>query len=192
MPRLRARVFPDQDLMPISLLQPKSRRVSRPLSRLGHKARSFLRLPWFTQAWFIPMWVLLGISKASIFTVPFRTLAPRLGHKSSIHPRLPVLTPEQEHRARRIGEVVRLTARYTPWNSNCFPQAISARVLLGLYHVPYMFYFGLAPARDGVEKMNAHAWVVAGRVAVTGGRSFGQFTVVGCFESPEFADPTAT
>ena len=32
--------------------------------------------------------------------------------------------------------------------------------------------------------MKAHAWVAAGRVPVTGGVSFAQFTVVGCFVAP--------
>jgi len=38
--------------------------------------------------------------------------------------------------------------------------------------------------------MKAHAWVVAGRIPVTGGQSFGQFTVVGCFVAPRLAGVT--
>lgn len=89
----------------------------------------------------------------------------------------------QEVRARQIGQTVRLAARYTPWDSNCFPQAVAARLLLGLYGVPYAIYFGLMRDPDSPD-MKAHAWVAAGRVRVTGGRSFGQFTVVGIFCHP--------
>jgi len=92
----------------------------------------------------------------------------------------------QEQRALEIARLIRLAARHTPWNSNCFAQATAARLLLGLYHIPYVLYFGLA--RDaGSRKMNAHAWVAAGRVRVTGGAAFGRFSVVGCFVAPQLA-----
>ena len=160
------------------------------LGALRRKAGTFLRQPRFIQAWFLPLWVLLGISKALIFTVSFRRLAPRLGQTSDIAPWVPLLDPAQEARALLIGRAVRLTAKYTPWDSNCFPQAIAARVLLGLYRLPYILFFGLMRDADDPAGMKAHAWVAAGRVRVTGGTSFGQFTVVGCFVSPLLARVT--
>lgn len=158
--------------------------VKRRLGPLRRKAATFLRQPLFIQAWFLPLWLVLGVSKALIFTISFRRLAPRLGHKADIAPWLPLLTPADEARALLIGRAVRLTAKYTPWDSNCFPQAIASRLLLGLYGLPYILYFGLMRDPDDPAGMKAHAWVAAGRVRVTGGTSFGQFTVVGCFVSP--------
>jgi len=153
------------------------------LRLLARKARSFLRQSGFSQLWFVPTWFVLGIAKALIFTVSFRRLAPRLGRQADIAPWVPLLEPAQEMRALAIGRAVRMAARYTPWESNCFPQAVAARLLLGLYGIPYALYFGLM--RDpGSGEMKAHAWVAAGKVHVTGGASFGRFTVVGCFVSP--------
>lgn len=155
--------------------------------KLHDKTRSFLRQPRFMQVWFLPVWLLLGLGKAAIFTVSFRRLAPCLGTSAGVAPWVPVLTPDQEGRAWQIGRVVQLAARYTPWNSNCYPQAVAARVLLGLYRIPYALYFGLM--RDpGTGEFRAHAWVAAGRVRVTGGMSFDQFTVVGCFVAPHLAN----
>jgi hypothetical protein len=37
----------------------------------------------------------------------------------------------------------------------------------------------------------AHAWVAAGRVSVTGGMGFFEFTVVACFVSPRLAGVAA-
>ncbi len=158
-----------------------------PLARLRGKARTFLRQPRIIQAGFLPVWILLGLGKALIFTISFRRLAPRLGRQAGIAPWVPLLTPAQEHRARLIGRLVRMTARYTPWDSNCFPQAIVARLLLGLHGLPYALYFGLMRDPNNPAGMKAHAWVAAGRVPVTGGVSFDQFTVVGCFISPHLA-----
>lgn len=154
---------------------------------LVRKARHFLRLPVLIQFGFVPTWLLLGLAKVLIFNVPFRRLAAKLGEHAGVAPWVPVLTTGQEFRALSIGRLVRLTARYTPWDSNCFPQAVVARWWLGLYGIPYALYFGLMRAPDGTE-MKAHAWVAAGRIRVTGGTSFGQFTVVGSFVSPGLHD----
>ena len=161
--------------------------MAKVAARLTRKAGTFLRQPLFIQAWFLPVWFMLGIGKALIFTLSFRRLAPRLGRHAGIAPWVPLLSATQEQRALMIGRVVRLTAKYTPWDSNCFPQAIAARVLLGLYGLPYALYFGLLRDPDDAAGLKAHAWVAAGRVRVTGGLSFGQFTVVGCFVAPSLA-----
>jgi hypothetical protein len=80
-----------------------------------------------------------------------------------------------------------MAAAYTPWDSNCFSQAVTARLLLGLYKVPYVLCFGLSRYREaGV--LDAHAWILAGRINVTGGNSFETYTVVGAFLSPKLHD----
>ncbi len=46
------------------------------------------------------------------------------------------------------------------------------------------FFSGLMRDPADPAGLKAHAWVTAGRVPVTGGVSFGQFAVVGCFVAP--------
>lgn len=147
------------------------------------KGASFFRQSLWLQLWFLPTWILLGIAKVLIFTMTFRNLIERLGVATGVEPWVPLLSPLQQSRALRIGRVVRLAARYTPWDSNCFPQAVVARLLLGLHGVPYALFFGLSRAREG-SGLAAHAWVAAGRVRVTGGYSFGEYTVVGTYVAP--------
>ena len=153
------------------------------LTLLLRKWRSFWRLPAFSKLWLLPLWLLLGVSKALIFTISFQRLAAHLGQPLGVAPWVPLVDARQRGRALQIGRAVRLAANNTPWDSNCFPQAVAARVLLGLYDVPYALYFGLA--RDALTReTQAHAWVMAGPVAVTGGASFARFTVVGVFATP--------
>jgi hypothetical protein len=157
------------------------------IKNLWCKLSSFRRLSRWSKCWFLPVWLLLGAAKICIVLISFRRLAPRLGVMAGILPWVPLIEPSQEARALQIGRVVRLVARYTPWDSNCFPQAVVARLLLGLYGVPYLLAFGLA--RDVEDRqMKAHAWVAAGRIRVTGGESFLHFTTVGCFVSPLLED----
>lgn len=156
------------------------------ITTVFRKARQFRNYSTFIKLWLLPVWLTLGFSRALILTLSFKRLAPRLGIHEGAAPWVPLLDSAQEACALEIGRVVRLAARYTPWESNCFPQAVAARLLLGLYGIPYVLYFGLA--RDPANgDMKAHAWVVAGRVRVAGGASFRQFTVVGCFVAPQLA-----
>ena len=55
-----------------------------------------------------------------------------------------------------------------------------ARLLLGLYRLPYTVSMGLRrdPASGEVQ---AHAWVACGDVCVTGGDSEGKFKLVNVF-----------
>jgi hypothetical protein len=148
------------------------------------KVGNFLNQPVFIKLWFLPVWLLLGLSKLIIVFVSFRRLAPKLGIHVGTNASVPLLDERQERRALMVGRVVRMTARYTPWESNCFPQAVAAKLLLSLYRIPYALYFGLKHKSD-LSGTEAHAWVASGRIRVTGGAGFEQFTVVGCFVSPQ-------
>ncbi|MES2018801.1 MAG: lasso peptide biosynthesis B2 protein [Pseudomonadota bacterium] len=140
--------------------------------------RAVTRLGCFELALLLPVLVLLGLSRLLILCLTFRRIAPWLGAQGGTLAWTPLLAPDQERRAARIGRLVLQVARHTPWQSNCFPQAVTARLLLGACGIPYNLFFGLARSDAGLA---AHAWVVAGRVHVSGGASFGRFTVVACF-----------
>lgn len=157
--------------------------------RLLAKARTLARQDAFVLAWLAPVWLMLGVSRLMILTLSFRRFAGLLGQRDGVAPRTPINTAAQEARARQICQTIAIAAHYAPWEANCFPQAITARLLLGLYRTPYALFMGVAPAEDG-KALEAHAWVVSGPVHVTGGRSFGRFTVAGCFVGGDWATPT--
>ncbi|GAA3646642.1 hypothetical protein GCM10022237_02630 [Nocardioides ginsengisoli] len=90
----------------------------------------------------------------------------------------PQLRPRDLIRARKIGWAVRTAATRTPWRSECFPQALTARLLLRRARVPHVVTFGLR--RDGAGALRAHVWVTADEVTVTGG-SRESWTGVGSF-----------
>lgn len=152
------------------------------LSKLARKTHSFRRHPYFERAWFFPTWMLLGICRLCILFIPFRFLAPGLGSHAGTAPWTPLLDSDKEARAFSIARVVMLASRYTPWVSNCFNEAMTARILLGLWDIPYCFFFGVR-RRGTNSPLEAHAWVIAGKVRVTGGVSFNRYQVVGCFVS---------
>jgi hypothetical protein len=151
------------------------------VSVLAGKARSWQRKPREEKLLFVPSFLLLGMAQLTLHTVPFRRIAPLLGHDVRTAASVPLADARQAARALHIGRAVRTAACYTPWESKCLAQAMAARALLGMSGLPYGLYLGVG--RRGESGVTAHAWVCTGPVAVTGGRSFGRFAVVGAFLS---------
>lgn len=145
------------------------------------KAQGYWSAPLFVKLWLLPVWVFLGVARAVVLTAPFRTIAAFLGEDQGTAAAIPLLTPKQHSRALMVSRVVQTAARYTPWDANCFAQAIVAALVFKLFGIPYSIFFGLRRETPPLTGMAAHAWTMSGRIAVTGGHSFGSFTVVGVF-----------
>jgi hypothetical protein len=147
-------------------------------SVLRSKARAWSARSPEEKVWVLPAFALLGLSRAALLAVPFRRIAPLLGDDLGPARLVPVVSEGQAARAVHIGRAVRTAAGYTPWESKCLAQAMAARVLLGASGIPYVLYLGVAREAGRLE---AHAWVLAGRARVTGGDGFNRFTVVAAF-----------
>lgn len=130
--------------------------------------------------------VLLGASRLAILSLPFKHLVAPLGRPHGVAPVVPLVNGSALRHARRIGWVVRTAARWTPWSSNCFAQALTSALLLRRLRIPHAIYFGLTRndrPHNGQRHcgLDAHAWVAAGPCAVVGGHGFDRFVVVGCW-----------
>lgn len=152
------------------------------------KIRHFRALPDGTKYWLVPAWLLLGLGRAAIVVIPVRYLAYSLGARCGPYPWVPLIDVKQQQRANTIARALVVASRYTPWQSNCFPQAIAASILLRSSGLPYTLFLGVARG-DSETRYVAHAWVTSGRVCVAGGRSFGRFTVVETFASHQLVAP---
>lgn len=143
-------------------------------------AKKGASLPWFYKLWLLPVWMMLSLSSLAVKIFPGRMLIGLLGPSSGVDPWVLLVTSRQVEIAGRIEGVVALAARYTPWEVKCLAQTLTARVVLSLYRVPHSTFIGVSRNQDS-QKMEAHAWVVAGPVTVVGGDSFGHFAVVASF-----------
>jgi hypothetical protein len=147
--------------------------------RLSRLVTGFVRLGHRDQVRLAAAWSLLGLSRLVILVLPFRLVGRALGEHRDPRVVASPAPPDDETlaRAARIGATVRLAARHTPWRSECYPQALAARVLLGLARVPHVVSFGVR--RDG-DALVAHAWVHVGGAVVTGATGHA-YTEVGSF-----------
>jgi hypothetical protein len=144
-----------------------------------HKLRTFARLPGETRTLIIEACLALALG-ALLAEMPLRWYARWLGARDTEHPAEAhdALTSE---RVRQIGWAIRLIAGRVPFRSNCLPQAIAARALLGRRGLPITIYFGAAFTSPAGEALKAHAWSRSGAVTLTGSKPRRQFHIVARF-----------
>jgi len=131
----------------------------------------------------------MGLFALALRLLPIRRIAPLFGQGIGATAYVPLLPPAQRGRAGDLKQVIDVTARYAPFRSDCFPQALVAVTLCRLFRLPFAMHFGIRLDPDkGGQALAAHAWVVSGPLAISGGnRSFGEFNAVGCFVSRNLA-----
>ncbi len=144
------------------------------------RLRTFLRLKMSDRLLLLEALVWLGVARLAILTLPLRKIKTYLGQhllESNIKE-----SPQTLKRARRIGWAVRTISRYTPWTSNCFPQAIAAKRMLQRRQIASTLYLGFS--REGKEKANdfeGHAWLRCGPLYLLGGQNRHRFVALSTF-----------
>ncbi len=89
---------------------------------------NFCRRPWADQWLFLQAYTGLGMARLAIQAIPFAKLAPFLGkHMTESIDEVPV---EKMDEARHVAWAIRRASLFTPWTSDCLPQAIPAKYLL--------------------------------------------------------------
>jgi len=128
--------------------------------------------------------VCLAAARLALIFVPFPLLARRIG--SFVPPAdaraapaaLPALSG-QAALAEVVGWAVTRAARYVPFKAVCLPQAMAAQVMLKRRGVQSVMHFGAAKGTD--KPLDAHAWLDAAGIEVTGYPVAENFTEVACF-----------
>jgi len=154
------------------------------MRRATRLLKLFFQLSFREKVSFVFAWLLSGVARLLLLTLPFRWIAPRLGlHLNNTE--LCAVTAEKKHQlAWRIGKITEIATRYTPWQSRCLVQAMVARVLLGFYNIPYVMHLGVTKTEDPDNLLKAHAWLCVGPYVITGREGHRQFTIVSTFVSP--------
>jgi hypothetical protein len=148
------------------------------------RLRRFAQLGTRRRALLIEAVTYLMAARLALIFIPFPRLARRLGtFVSPTDPRaLKVRTgtmPSETRLAEEVGWAVTRAARYVPFKAVCLPQAMAARVMLKRRGVASVMHFGAA---KGTEKpLDAHAWLDAAGVEVTGYPVAKNFAEIACF-----------
>lgn len=141
-------------------------------------AHRFLSCPFADQILIAQTFVLLGFSRAAIRLVSFQRLERFFGLRGA--EANDELAASELALVNRIARAIRAVSPRTPWESNCFPQALTAMCLLRRHRLRSTLYLGAAFAESKTE-LKAHAWVRCGDVALTGGETSDQFGTVASY-----------
>lgn len=139
--------------------------MSALLTRLREAARLARRDPRLFGL-MLYAYLLLVVMRGVIRVVPMQRITRYLGTAMEETPR-EGLSAEELRYARRIGHVLHRIAPLTPTESNCYPQALTARWLLHRAAVPSTLYYGAAFERDR-PSLATHVWIRSGPTVVTG------------------------
>ena len=139
-------------------------RLSRLASLSSAERRALVEATWC-----------LVVASARLRLMSFSRLAPTLGRHMAESPDTDA--PGALAAAEQVRWAVATVSRVMPRKLNCFPRAVAATAMLRQREVASTLYLGVDPARS----LEAHAWVRAGSILVTGGPDPGRFTVVSMF-----------
>jgi len=84
---------------------------------------------------------------------------------------------------RAVGAAIERVARHHPVRVTCLMQAIAATRMLARRGIPSTTLFGVR--RGEAPHPDAHAWVQAGDVVVTGGTEIDSYRVIARYERKE-------
>jgi Transglutaminase-like superfamily len=123
-------------------------------------------------------------ARLALVFVPFPRLARHLGTfvpptDARVAAAQTATRQDQVQRAEEIGWAVTHAARYVPFKAVCLPQAMAARVMLKRRGVNSVMHFGAAKGQD--KPLDAHAWLDAAGVEVTGYPVAENFAEIACF-----------
>jgi hypothetical protein len=125
----------------------------------------------------------LLLARLALIFIPFPRIARRLGNL--VPPSDPRVLRAKESAAAEallatdIGWAVTRAARYVPFKAVCLPQAPAARAMLKRRGVASVMHFGAAKGED--RPLDAHAWLDAAGIEVTGYPVAKRFAEVACF-----------
>jgi hypothetical protein len=127
-------------------------------------------------------WLLAA--RLALVLAPFPIIARRLGaFVPPSDPRVAQVaaptTPDEAELARLVSWAVTRGAAHVPFKAVCLPQAMAARIMLKRRGVASAMHFGAAKGEE--KPIDAHAWLDAAGVKVTGYPVGAQFAEIACF-----------
>ena len=161
--------------------------IRRRWRRLIQRATRVGQVGWRGHALLAEATLRLAAARIAIATVPFSRIAREMGGLmppvqagALAAERAPSVADEAV--AREIGWAVTCAARYLPFRAVCLPQAIAAHAMLKKRGIFGIVHFGTArgEAEGKTLSLEAHAWLNAGDVEVTGYPVEAGFTEIAC------------
>ncbi|SFV90279.1 hypothetical protein MNB_SV-4-1117 [hydrothermal vent metagenome] len=146
------------------------------------KIGRFFALSFKEKRLFFEAYWTLGLMRLYILVRPFKHIsAPLMQYASQEEASVCCADPYLEKEARSIGRAIVRAAAYTPWQSACLAQSLTAWKMLQKRSIDGYFVLGAKKenAHDGT--LAAHAWSKCGNTFLTGKEGHENFTPISVF-----------
>ena len=140
-------------------------------ARLKEKLKRFVELDGSDKWLFLRAVGWLAVARMMLIITPFKQLSAKFSAK----PHADSVDPDPDY-LRRVSFAVSAAANNVPWRSDCFPQAIAARILLNRKGYDSTIHLGVE--RTGSNTVAGHAWLTCGDTTVTGGEQADHFAEI--------------
>lgn len=142
------------------------------------KIKTFAGAPVSAKLLFIEAAVLSAYVKTTLLFLPFRRIAGWLG-KPQQELNKGWTESETLQMAEKIRFAIKLCDRYTPWPTECYTRALTAKIMLNRRKVNGTLFFGFH--RDESGEMKGHAWLKSCGIIVTGFCDFSKYEIHSAF-----------
>jgi len=153
------------------------------LRSIPRKIVRYARLAPARRALLVEAALWLALARLAMVFLPFRWIAGHLGvlvsHMDVVSEAASRSSQKDGYLAGEIGWAVRRAAQNLPFRAVCLPQAIAAKAMLKRRDVASVLHFGVA--KGTTKPLDAHAWLDAAGVEVTGYPIAAKFTEVARF-----------
>lgn len=144
---------------------------------------NFAALEWRSKGLVAEAAIALLVARLTLLFVPFPVLARRFGDfVPPTDPRVAAARSaedETKHLILAVRWAVGAAARNVPFRAVCLPQAIAARAMLKRRRIASVMHFGAGFGK--LKAMDAHAWLDAGGLPVTGYPISPEIAEIACF-----------
>lgn len=147
------------------------------LSVLTRKTKTFFKISNELKVEFLKAFFYTGFYRAFILFVPFNKLRKKIGTSKVESEK--IIDNSSYKEAQHISCIIANVIRFTPWESKCLVQSLTAQKMLRRKGISSTLYLGVKKDENG--KMIAHSWIRSGEYCVTGGSEMKGFAVVAKF-----------
>lgn len=122
---------------------------------------------------FIKAVFISAIVRFTLLFLPFKKVLGWLGEPGKETPQ--ELIVSNTVYAGKVKTALWRCNKYTPWKTECYVQALTARILLRQKGVPSTIYIGFRKNYD--SQYEGHAWLRSGELIITGEKGYTSFQV---------------
>lgn len=141
--------------------------------RLYRKIQTAYRSDPALRSLFWQSYILSALVKFTLVFLPFRKV---LAWQGKINVETPAIPDEATAGFRKtLQSAMRLCDQYTFWKTECYTQALTAKILLGRRGIPSTVYIGFHKQEDG--RYAGHAWLRSYDRIITGREGMEKYTI---------------